>query len=66
MAIYDNVSKDEKVALKIHQAVLNNRISDFRNNCVVVKRIKKALYGILNNKDKVEQIYKIIEKQDEY
>lgn len=66
MAIYDNVGKDEALALKIHQAVLDNKMADFRSNPVVVKRIQKALFEILGNYDQVVQLYKIIEKQEEY
>lgn len=66
MAIYDNVGEDEQLAIKIHNAVQENKMADFRENAVVVKRIKKALYQILGNDSEVERIYKIIEKQEEY
>lgn len=66
MAIYDNVGEDEQLAIKIHNAVMENKMADFRENAVVVKRIKKALYQILGDDSEVDRIYKIIEKQEEY
>jgi type I restriction enzyme R subunit len=66
MAIYDNTGEDEELALKIHKAVLDNKMADFRENKVIVKRIKKALFQILGDDAKVEEVYKIIEKQEEY
>jgi len=66
MAIYDNTGEDEKLALRIHKAVLKNKMAGFRGNQVVIRRIKKALYEILNDDAEVERVYKIIEKQEEY
>lgn len=66
MAIYDNTGEDEDLALKIHQAVMDNKMADFRSNAVIVKRIKKALFKIFGDNAEVERIYKIIEKQEEY
>ena len=72
MAIYDNVGENEELALQIHQAVLDNKMANFRNNPVVVRRIKRELAKLLNSIDKahlyeeVERIYKVIEQQEEY
>lgn len=65
MAIYDNSGEDEKLALKIYKAVKKQALSGFRDNQVVVRRIKKALFEILGDDSEVERIYKIIEKQEE-
>ena len=66
MAIYDNIGEDEKLAIKIHKAVMKQALSGFRDNQVVIRRIKKALYEILGDDSEVERIYKIIEKQEEF
>ena len=62
MAIYDNTGEDEKLALRIHKAVKKQALSGFRDNQVIVMRIKRALLGILGDDSEVERIYKIIEK----
>lgn len=65
MAIYDNTGEDEKLAIRIHKAVKKQALFGFRDNQVVIRRIKKALYEILGDDSEVERIYKIIEKQEE-
>ena len=49
-----------------YDAVKKQALSGFRDNQVVVRRIKKALFEILGDDSEVERIYKIIEKQEEY
>lgn len=66
MAIYDNTGEDEKLAIKLYKAVKKQALSGFRDNQVVIRRIKKALYEILGDDSEVERIYKIIEKQEEF
>ena len=66
MAIYDNTGEDEKLAIRIHKAVKKQALFGFRDNQVVIRRIKKALYEILGDDSEVERIYKIIEKQEEF
>ena len=53
-ALYDNVGGDEVLAIELHKAVMDS------------KRIKRALFAILNDDTEVERLYKIIEKQEEY
>ena len=48
------------------KAVKKQALSGFRDNQVVIRRIKKALYEILGDDSEVERIYKIIEKQEEF
>lgn len=64
MAIYDNTGKNEKLALRIHKIVKKQARSGFRDNQVIVMRIKRALFGILSDNSEVERIYKIIEKKE--
>jgi type I restriction enzyme R subunit len=65
-AIYDNTGEDEDLALRIHAAVLDSRLSGFRGDPIKERRIKGALYAILNDDAEVDRVYKIIEKQEEY
>lgn len=66
MAIYDNIGENEKKALKIYKEVKKRALSGFRDNQVVIRRIKKALFEILADDSEVERLYKIIEKQEEF
>ncbi len=65
-ALYDNLDGDEDLACRVHEAVMETRMAGFRSNPVVVRRIKKQLYDITGDMDKVDRLYNIIEKQEEY
>ena len=65
-AFYDNCGEDEELAIKLHNAVLTSKLEGFRNNPVKEKKIKKAIFKILNNPEEVERIYKLIVEQEEY
>lgn len=65
-AIYDNVGCDEQLAIKLHEAVIRVKQAAFRGDPIKENRIKRELFKVLNNKEEVERIYKIIEKQEEY
>ena len=65
-ALYDNVGGDEVLAIKLHKAVMDSKMSGFRGDSIKERRIKRALFAILNDDTEVERLYKIIEKQEEY
>lgn len=65
-AIYDNIGENEAMALKLHSAVLKSKLSGFRGDPIKERRIKGALFALLNDADDVERVYRIIEKQEEY
>jgi len=65
-AFYDNCGEDEELAIKLHNAVLTSKLEGFRNNPVKEKKIKKAIFKILNDSEEVERIYKLIVEQEEY
>ncbi len=46
-ALYNNLSKDESLATKIHTTVLDNRMDGFRDNPIKTKRIRIAIRYIL-------------------
>ncbi|MBK1811553.1 HsdR family type I site-specific deoxyribonuclease [Clostridium sp. YIM B02505] len=65
-AIYDNIGCDECLAIKLHQAVLNSKISGFRGDVTKENRIKRELSKYLAVDSEIERIFKIIERQEEY
>ena len=65
-AFYDNCGEDEKLALAIDKAVRESKQADFRHNEFKERRIKKALYKVLQDKDEVERVYNIVVEQGEY
>jgi len=65
-ALYNNVGKDETLAVKIDEAVLRKRMADWRGDRKKENIIKGELLEILNDKDEVERIFHIIKQQHEY
>lgn len=65
-AFYDNCGEDEVLAQAIDKAVRENKQADFRHNEFKERKIKQALYKVLDDKDKVEMVYAIVVEQGEY
>lgn len=65
-ALYDNCGENENLAIELHNAVICVKQEGFRNNPVKENKIKRELYKILKDPDKVENVYKIVVEQEEY
>ncbi len=65
-ALYNNMGKDETLAIKIDEAVLRKRMADWRGDRPKENIIKAELYKILNDENEVERIFRIIKQQHEY
>ncbi len=65
-ALYQNLEGNESWAIACDQAVRLHKLADFRGDKVKENIIKGALYEILQDREEVERIYKIVEKQKEY
>jgi type I restriction enzyme, R subunit len=66
-ALYDNLGKDEALAIKVDETVRAHRQDDWRNNVMKVKRVRIALTGVLNgDRDLTEQVLEIVKNQNEY
>ncbi len=75
-ALYDNFAQNEEYALALHQAVLNTKQDHFRGDLIKERQIKGGIYKEVckyepdlpreEQMKKVEAIYAVVEKQDEY
>lgn len=66
VAIYHYV-QDEATALACEEAVQYAKKPGFRENITKQRALKKAIYAVVNDLEKVEELYKIIEAhKDEY
>lgn len=64
--LYDNCGENEALALKLHKAVMTSKQDGFRYSIIKARKIKQALYKILNDENEVERVYNIIVEQEEY
>jgi type I restriction enzyme R subunit len=65
-AFYDNCGENERLAIRLHKAVMTSKLNGFRNNPVKETRIKRAIYQIVKDDEMVERLYKIVVEQEEY
>jgi type I restriction enzyme, R subunit len=76
-ALYDNFGQNEKYALSLHQAILDNKMDHFRGDMTKERRIKKGIFDVIKQfkgkemsldeiKKEVELVYTIAKEQEEY
>jgi type I restriction enzyme R subunit len=65
-ALYNNLGKDEKLAVKIDEAIKSVKKAGWRGNLAKENEIKAELYRILNDVKEVERIFAIIKEQSGY
>ena len=65
-SLYNNMGKDEALALKVDQAVQQVKPDGWRGELAKERIIKRALFGVLNDVNEVERIFLIIKEHKEY
>ena len=65
-ALYNNLGKNEQLAVSVDAAVKASRYADWRGNIPSENLIKQAIYQVLNDEAEVERIFEIIKQQNEY
>ena len=66
-ALYDNLEKNEDLAIAVDKAIKKSRQDDWRNNPVKVKKVKIAIRKALGNGDElVEQVLELAKNQNDY
>jgi type I restriction enzyme R subunit len=65
-AFFDNCGEDADLAIAIDKAVRESKQADFRHNEFKERKIKKALFEVLKDRNEVERVYAIVVEQGEY
>lgn len=65
-ALYNNLGKNEELALRLDAVVKSARADDWRGVEAKERAIKAALYAELQDKHEVERVFTIIKAQREY
>jgi len=66
LALYNNLGKDESLALQIHETILQVKPDGWKGIEPKEKIIMAALYAILIDEKEVERIFEIAKQQAEY
>ena len=66
-ALYDNLGKDETLALKVDAAVRETRQDGFRNHPIKLKQVRYAIKKVAPMTDEaLDQLLEIVKNQNEY
>jgi type I restriction enzyme R subunit len=65
-ALYDNLGKDERLAIAVDYAVLANKKDEWRGHRVKEKEVKYAIKSVLHDTEQVEKIFELVKNQREY
>lgn len=65
-ALYNNLGKDEGLALAVDAAIRNSLQDDWRNNSGKTKRVRNGISAVLNNDDLTKQILELAKHQNDY
>jgi type I restriction enzyme R subunit len=65
-ALYNNLGKNEELAISVDKAINDCRRADWRGNIPAENLIKQGIYKIFNDKAEVERIFQIVKQQNEY
>ncbi len=64
--LFNNLGKDEKLALAVHEAVITYSPDNWKDNNTKEQVVKGMLFEILGDAGEVERIFPIIKEQGEY
>ncbi len=65
-ALYNNLDKNEAVAIAVDGAIERVKKADWRGNTFKENEIKAEIFGVLKDKSEVERIFPIIKQQNDY
>jgi type I restriction enzyme, R subunit len=65
-ALYNNLGKDETLALAVDAAVQGSRQDGWRTNAIKLKMVRRAIRSVLDNEDLTDQILELVKHQSEY
>jgi type I restriction enzyme R subunit len=68
-ALYDNLGKDEVLALAVDRAVMDSRMDDFRAGGMKLRRVRLAIKSVLSDdcdEQMLDDVVKLVVNQVEY
>jgi type I restriction enzyme, R subunit len=64
--LYDNVGKDEQLAIKLDEKIKRTRKDGWRSNKIKEKEVQFAIREVVPDEAQANKILEIVKKQDEY
>lgn len=64
--LYDNLGRDEQRALAVHEAVISTKKDGWKKSSIKEREVNYAVYDVLQDEEKTNEIVEIVKRQDEY
>ena len=65
-ALYDNLEKEEALALDVDEAVRSNKQDDWQHNIFKTKKIRFAIKDVLGDEERTDAVLELVKNQQEY
>lgn len=65
-SLYNNLGKNESLALKVDSAIQNSRMDGWRDNPMKLKKVKNAIRAVLDDEELADKILELAKHQNEY
>jgi type I restriction enzyme R subunit len=65
-ALYDNLGKDEQLAISVDAAIQRTKKDGWRGNRIKERELRYAIQKVLQEETLVNQIFELVKNQDEY
>ncbi len=65
-ALYDNLGKDEQLAISVDAAIQQTKKDGWRGNRIKERELRYAIQKVLQEETLVNQIFELVKHQDEY
>ena len=66
-ALFDNLGKDQALALAVDSSIRANRQDDWRNNPFKIKKVRHAIKEVLKNDEELTaRTLELVKNQNEY
>jgi type I restriction enzyme R subunit len=65
-ALFNNLGKDEELALAVDAAILGSRQDSWKSNSMKTKRVRVAINAVLKDDDRTSQILELAKHQHDY
>jgi len=65
-ALYDNLEKDEELAIKIDKEIIGTKKDNWRGNKFKMREVKNVIKKHIKDGNKVDEIFELVQNQSEY
>lgn len=65
-ALYDNLNRDENLAIALDQEILRTKKDDWRGNKIKEREVKNAIKKIVADDEQADKVFELVKNQSDY